>query len=74
MLGNLFKESGVVERLTKTAGNELMNIVTIFLGFTVGATATRHHLPVPPDHRDHVRWASWPSASALRAAFCSPSS
>ena len=40
MLGNLFKESGVVERLTKTAGNELMNIVTIFLGFTVGATAT----------------------------------
>ena len=40
MLGNLFKESGVVERLPKTAGNELMNIVTIFLGFTVGATAT----------------------------------
>ncbi len=40
MLGNLFKESGCVERLTKTAGNELMNIVTIFLGFTVGATAT----------------------------------
>ena len=30
----------MVERLTKTAGNELMNIVTIFLGFTVGATAT----------------------------------
>ena len=40
MLGNLFKESGVVERLQKTAGNGLMNIVTIFLGFTVGATAT----------------------------------
>ena len=40
MLGNLFKESGVVERLTKTAGNELMNIVTIFLGLSVGATAT----------------------------------
>ena len=40
MLGNLFRESGVVERLNKTAGNELMNIVTIFLGFTVGATAT----------------------------------
>ena len=39
-LGNLFRESGVVERLNKTAGNELMNIVTIFLGFTVGATAT----------------------------------
>ena len=40
MLGNLFKECGVVERLNKTAQNELMNIVTIFLGVTVGATAT----------------------------------
>ena len=40
MLGNLFKECGVVERLNKTAQNELMNIVTIFLGITVGATAT----------------------------------
>ena len=40
MLGNLFKESGVVERLNKTAQNELMNIVTIFLGVSVGATAT----------------------------------
>ncbi len=40
MLGNLFKESGVVDRIFKTAQNELMNIVTIFLGVTVGATAT----------------------------------
>lgn len=40
MLGNLFKESGVVERLNKTVQNELMNIVTIFLGLSVGATAT----------------------------------
>ncbi len=40
MLGNLFKESGVVERLSKTVQNELINIITIFLGFTVGATAT----------------------------------
>ncbi len=40
MLGNLVKESGVAERLSKTMSNELMNIVTIFLGFTVGATAT----------------------------------
>lgn len=40
MLGNLFKESGVVDRLVKTAQNELMNIVTIFLGVTVGATAS----------------------------------
>ena len=38
MLGNLFKESGVVDRITKTAQNELMNIITIFLGVSVGAT------------------------------------
>lgn len=40
MLGNLFKESGVVGRLSDTAQNALMNIVTIFLGVTVGATAS----------------------------------
>lgn len=39
MLGNLMKESGVVPRLTKTAQNELINIVTIFLGITVGSKA-----------------------------------
>ena len=38
MLGNLMRESGVVDRICKTAQNELMNIVTIFLGLTVGAT------------------------------------
>jgi oxaloacetate decarboxylase beta subunit len=38
MLGNLFRECGVVERLSKTAQNELLNIVTIFLGISVGAT------------------------------------
>lgn len=38
MMGNLMKECGVVERITKTAGNELMNIITIFLGFSVGCT------------------------------------
>ncbi len=40
MLGNLLKESGVCERLSKTVQNELMNIVTVFLGVSVGATAT----------------------------------
>ena len=40
MLGNLFRESGVVERLSKAVQNELNNIVVIFLGVTVGATAT----------------------------------
>lgn len=39
MLGNLFNVSGVTERLSKTAQNELCNIVTIFLGVSVGATA-----------------------------------
>lgn len=38
MLGNLMKECGVVERINKTAGNELMNIITIFLGVSVGCT------------------------------------
>ena len=38
MFGNLLKESGVCERLVKTAQNELMNIITIFLGVSVGAT------------------------------------
>ena len=40
MLGNLMRECGVVERLSKTVQNELMNSITIFLGITVGATAT----------------------------------
>ena len=40
MLGNLFKECGVTERLSKTVQNELINIVTIFLGVSVGCTAT----------------------------------
>ena len=44
MLGNLAKECGVVDRLSKTMQNELMNIVVIFLGLTVGATATTSSL------------------------------
>ena len=39
MLGNLMRESGVVDRINKTAQNELLNIITIFLGISVGATA-----------------------------------
>lgn len=39
MLGNIFRESGVVDRLSKTAQNELINIVTIFLGVSVGGMA-----------------------------------
>ncbi len=47
MLGNLFKETGVADRLSKTAQNELMNIVTIFLGVSVGATATAETFLTP---------------------------
>lgn len=47
MLGNLFKESLVVDRLSKTAQNELINIITIFLGITVGATANAENFLTP---------------------------
>ena len=47
MLGNLFRESGVVGRLSETAENALINIVTIFLGLTVGATASADKLSQP---------------------------
>lgn len=47
MLGNLFRESGVVERISKTAQNELINIITIFLGLSVGATATAENFLNP---------------------------
>jgi oxaloacetate decarboxylase beta subunit len=43
LLGNLFRESGVTERLSKTVQNELINIITIFLGVSVGATASADH-------------------------------
>jgi len=47
MLGNLFKESGVVERLSNTVQNALINIVTVFLGVTVGATAVAENFLRP---------------------------
>jgi len=47
MLGNLMRESGVVDRISKTAQNELMNIVTICLGVTVGATANANSFLKP---------------------------
>lgn len=61
MLGNLFKESGVCDRLCKTAQNELMNIVTIFLGVTVGATATGSSF---------LRWETIMIVVMGLAAFC----
>ncbi len=47
MLGNLMRESGVVDRISKTAQNELMNIITICLGVTVGATANANSFLKP---------------------------
>ena len=47
MLGNLLNVSGVTERLSKTAQNELINIVTIFLGISVGATASAESFLAP---------------------------
>ena len=47
MLGNLARECGVVDRIAKTVQNELMNIVTIFLGLSVGATATANTFLAP---------------------------
>jgi oxaloacetate decarboxylase beta subunit len=43
MFGNLLREAGVVERLSKTAQNELINIVTIFLGLAVGSKLSAEH-------------------------------
>ncbi len=47
MLGNLFRETGIVERLKNTAANELINIVTIFLASTVGSTMTADNFLTP---------------------------
>ena len=47
MLGNLMRVSGVVERLNKTVQNELMNIITVFLGVSVGATAVGENFLKP---------------------------
>ncbi|NLK70177.1 MAG: sodium ion-translocating decarboxylase subunit beta [Clostridiales bacterium] len=47
MFGNLLRESGVCERLVKTAQNELMNIITIFLGTSVGATTKAENVINP---------------------------
>ena len=61
MLGNFMKESGVVDRLVKTAQNELMNIVTIMLGVTVGATATADYF---------LTWNTIKIIALGLAAFC----
>ncbi|MDD6800824.1 MAG: sodium ion-translocating decarboxylase subunit beta [Firmicutes bacterium] len=58
MLGNLFTVSGVTDRLSKTAQNELCNIVTIFLGISVGATANAE------------RFLSWQTISIVVLGLC----
>ena len=61
MLGNLFKECGVTERLSETAQNALMNIVTIMLGVTVGATA---------NGQDFIQWKTMLIVILGLVAFC----
>lgn len=53
MLGNLLRECGVTDRLSDTAQNALCNIVTIFLGLSVGCQGDCVHLPDLGDHQDH---------------------
>ena len=48
MLGNLLRESGVVDRLSKAAQNEIINIATLFLGLAIGATMTAEHFLYDP--------------------------
>ena len=73
MLGNLMRESGVVSRISNTAQNELMNIITIFLGVTVGATATGVKCSSRPRRSALSFSVCLHSASARRAVFCSAS-
>ncbi len=73
MLGNLFRECGVTERLSKTVQNELINIVTIFLGslWELLPPPTPSSIPGP---WPSWPWGSWPSAWVLPAACSWPSS
>ena len=73
MFGNLLRECGVTERLRKTAGGSLIDIVTIFLGLAVGATMDAEHFLT---HRHASRSSSSGpsrSLSAPRAGSSSPS-
>ena len=68
MYGNLLRESGVTERLFKTAGGALINVVTMFLALTVGATMDGATFLQPQDARPSWRWVPSRSCSARRAA------
>ena len=70
MLGNIFRESGVVSRISNAAQNELMNIITIFLGVTVGATATGKVFLSTQNVGDHRSWSVGFLLMAQPAAFC----
>jgi len=72
MLGNLMKESGVVERLTQASAQEIANTVTLFLGLAIGSTM------VGAEFLSRARWRSWcwassHSRSTASPACCSPS-
>ena len=73
MFGNLIRECGVLERLSKTAQNELANLVTIVLGITIGGTMVADKF-LDPTTIQSWRWACSPSCLTPPAACCSPSS
>ena len=71
MLGNLFRESGVVKQLTETASNALMYIVVILLGTSVGAYHKRRGIPEPGYSEDRCSWSGCILRSVPQAVFSS---
>ena len=71
MLGNLMKESGVVERLTKASSQEIANVVTLFLGLAIGSTMVGAEFLKPSARSRSWCSASSPSASTPPPACCS---
>ena len=72
--GNLLKESMVTERLAKTARTAMIDIVTILLGFAVGASTQARDVPASQIAADLWLWVRYRSPSPRPAACCSPSS
>ena len=73
MLGNLMKESGAVERLTKASSHEIANVVTLFLGLAIGSTMVGAEFLKPSHARDPGARHHRVRASTPRPACCSRS-
>ena len=70
MLGNLFRECGVVKQLTETASNAMMYIVVILLGTSVGATTSAEAFLNMEHHQDRCSWSGCICIRYRRQAFC----